>query len=216
MAALFAMKGTANGSDIYKALSLTLNRFGLKLNNLPVIVTDDAPAITGIHEGALALIRKNALFMCKTIHCHSNLGQRFNRELPGVQSRCHTRGKHTDTSHQHRRQWILGYYSPQARQSDTGILLASGKTVGYWDTTRLRQDSGILGYYSPQARQWDTGILLASGKTATREGGLFLDQSEMVCPSEGVAVVLRMVVSLFHYHPWYPICTEVVFPKGVQ
>lgn len=60
MAALFPMKGTTKGTDIYKALTSTLNRFGLNLDNLSGVVTDGAPAMTGKNEGVVALIRKDA------------------------------------------------------------------------------------------------------------------------------------------------------------
>ena len=58
MAALFPMEGTTKGTDIYKALTSTLNRFGLNLDNLSGVVTDGAPAMTGKDEGVVALIRK--------------------------------------------------------------------------------------------------------------------------------------------------------------
>lgn len=39
MAALFPVKGTTKSSDMYKALTSTLNRFGLNLNNVSGVVT---------------------------------------------------------------------------------------------------------------------------------------------------------------------------------
>lgn len=75
MAALFPMKGTTKGSDIHKAFTSTLNRFGLTLNNLSGVATDGAPSMTGKNEGAVALIRKDACANKKLIQYHCIIHQ---------------------------------------------------------------------------------------------------------------------------------------------
>ncbi|XP_060881678.1 general transcription factor II-I repeat domain-containing protein 2B-like [Metopolophium dirhodum] len=58
LAALFPMKGTTKSCDIFNALISTLNRFGIKLNNLSGVITDGAPSMVGKNEGLVALIKK--------------------------------------------------------------------------------------------------------------------------------------------------------------
>ena len=58
MAALFPMKGTTKGRDIYECLMTVLRRYNLELTNLSAVVTDGAPSMVGKNEGLVGLIKK--------------------------------------------------------------------------------------------------------------------------------------------------------------
>ena len=62
MLRLYPMTGTTKGTDISKAVKDTLvDRFSLSLKNLSGIATDGAPSMTGRKEGAVTLLRNEAL-----------------------------------------------------------------------------------------------------------------------------------------------------------
>uniref|UniRef100_A0A8D8SJW9 General transcription factor II-I repeat domain-containing protein 2B n=4 Tax=Cacopsylla melanoneura TaxID=428564 RepID=A0A8D8SJW9_9HEMI len=59
LAALYPMKETTRGEDVFLSLKEVLQKYGLKFNNLAGIATDGAPSMVGKNEGLVALIRKH-------------------------------------------------------------------------------------------------------------------------------------------------------------
>ena len=57
LAALYPLlKDTTKSLDLLEAVTSTLNRFSLQLNNLSGLTTDGAPAMVGKHQGLVKLI----------------------------------------------------------------------------------------------------------------------------------------------------------------
>lgn len=60
LAALYPLNDTTSSRDLLGAVTLTLNRFSLQLNNLSGVTTDGAPAMVRKHGGLIKLIENEA------------------------------------------------------------------------------------------------------------------------------------------------------------
>lgn len=73
LAALYPLKDTTCSRDFLEAVTWTLNRFSLQLDNLSGLTTDGAPAMVGKHEGLVKLIENEACKVGNTsmlnFHC---------------------------------------------------------------------------------------------------------------------------------------------------
>lgn len=73
LAALYPLKDTTCSRDFLGAVTSTLNRFSLQLNNLSGLTTDGAPAMVGKHEGLVKLTENEACKVGNTstlnFHC---------------------------------------------------------------------------------------------------------------------------------------------------
>lgn len=68
MLALASLHNTTKGSDIYHAFIKKTEEFNINFNKCSVIVTDGAPAMTGMKEGFCGLLHRNNI-TCLTVHC---------------------------------------------------------------------------------------------------------------------------------------------------
>lgn len=67
--ALKPLHDTTKGTDIYAAFMAAINDFGTNLlNKCSCIVTDGAPAMTGLINGLVGLLKTNGI-NCPTLHC---------------------------------------------------------------------------------------------------------------------------------------------------
>ena len=63
------IKGTTTGKDIYEFVNFSLDKFNIDRKNIYSITTDDAPALTGKHNGFITLFKESVDHEILRYHC---------------------------------------------------------------------------------------------------------------------------------------------------